>query len=102
MGPVIAGAVCLVVGVAAGFYYRKAVAAQNAQSAEAMAQKMILEAEREAEQIAQRARQEAKDEIAQLRRELEEEARARRETAARTERRIGQAEEPLERELEGA
>jgi ribonucrease Y len=102
MVPVIVGAVCLAVGVAAGFFYRKAVAAQNAQSVEARAHKMLLDAEREAEQVAQRSRQEAKDEIARLRREIEEDARARREEIARTEQRITQAEGQLETKLAAA
>ena len=47
MVPAIVGALCLAGGFVAGFLYRKAVAAQNAQSAEARAQKMLIEAERE-------------------------------------------------------
>jgi ribonuclease Y len=99
MVPAIVGAVCLVAGVAAGIFYRKAVAAQNAQSVEARAHKMLLDAERESEQIAQRSRQEAKDEIARLRREIEEDARVRREEISRTEQRIAQAEQQLETKL---
>ena len=99
MVPAIVGAVCLVAGVAAGIFYRKAVAAQNAQSVEARAHKMLLDAERESEQIAQRSRQEAKDEIARLRREIEEDARIRREEISRTEQRIAQAEQQLETKL---
>jgi ribonuclease Y len=102
MVPAIVGAVCLVAGVAAGIFYRKAVAAQNAQSVEARAHKMLLDAERESEQIAQRSRQEAKDEIARLRREIEEDARIRREEISRTEQRIAQAEQQLETKLGAA
>ncbi|MBI3648537.1 MAG: ribonuclease Y [Actinobacteria bacterium] len=100
MVPVIVGAVCLAVGAAAGFFYRKAVAAQDAQSAEARARRTLLEAEREAEEIAQRGRQEAKEEIAELRRELEEDIRLRREEISRMERRSAQAEEQLDRKLQ--
>jgi len=102
MVPAIVGVVCLAAGVAAGFFYRKAVAAQNAQSVEARAHKLLLDSEREAEQVAQRSRQEAKEEIARLRREIEEDARTRREEIARTEQRIAQAEEQLDRKLAAA
>ena len=102
MVPAIVGVVCLAAGVAAGFFYRKAVAAQNAQSVEARAHKLLLDSEREAEQVAQRSRQEAKEEIARLRREIEEDARTRRDEIARTEQRIAQAEEQLERKLSAA
>jgi ribonuclease Y len=100
MVPAIVGALCLAVGFAAGFLYRKAVAAQNAQSAEARAQKMLIEAEREADQLALRARKESQEEAAALRREAEEEGRARRDEIERIERRIAQTGEQLDRKLE--
>ena len=99
MVPAIVGALCLVVGFVAGFLYRKAVAAQNAMSAEARAQKMLIEAEREADQMALGARKESQEEAARLRREAEEEGRARRDEIERIERRVAQAEEQVERKL---
>jgi ribonuclease Y len=92
--------VCLVVGIAAGFFYRKAIAAQDAQSIEARSRKMLLESEREAENVAQRMRHEAKEEVAQLRRELEETITARRDELARSEQRLTQQEKELERRLQ--
>ena len=44
MVPVLVGVVCLAVGVGAGIWIRKTTAASNAQSVEARAQKMMLEA----------------------------------------------------------
>ncbi len=100
MVPLFIGVACLAVGFAAGFFYRKAVAAQDAQSIEARAQKRILEADREAEQAAQRSRQEAKEEASELRRVAEDDVRARRDEVAKTERRIAQQEEQLDRKVE--
>ena len=51
MVPAIVGAVALALGVAIGFVVRKTIAGSQAQSAEARAQKVILEAEREAERL---------------------------------------------------
>jgi ribonuclease Y len=100
MVPAIVGALCLAVGFVGGFLYRKAVAAQNAQSAEARAQKMLIEAEREADQVALRTRKESQEDAARLRREAEEEGRARRDEIERIERRVAQSEEQLGRKLE--
>ena len=99
MVPVIVGVACLAAGFGAGFLYRKAVAAQNAQTAEARAQKMLIEAEREADQLAQRVRQDAQEEAARLRRDVEDDARVRRDEIDRVERRVAQTEEQLDRKL---
>ena len=86
---------------ALGYLTRRIFAASNAQSIEARAQKLILEAERDAEVVAARMRQEAKEDIAQLRRDAEGDVRARREEVAKQERRTTQAEEQVERKLAG-
>ncbi|HEY7401835.1 MAG TPA: ribonuclease Y [Actinomycetota bacterium] len=99
MVPAIVGAVCLAVGFVAGVLYRKAIAAQNAQSAEARAQKMLIDAERDADQLALRTRKESQEEADRLRREVEEEGRARRDEIERIERRVSQTEEQLDRKL---
>jgi ribonuclease Y len=95
MIPALIGAAALAVGVAVGFIARKAMAASNAQSIEARAQKMMLDSEREADASAKRAVQEAKDEIASIRRDAEEDVRARREEVVRLERRMTEAEEEI-------
>ena len=92
---VLVGIGCLVVGAVGGFVYRKTVAASNAQSIEARAQKRMLEAEREADATSKRALQEAKEEIAGMRRDLDEDVRSRRDEVMRLERRITQAEAEL-------
>lgn len=81
------GAAAFAVGLAVGFLARKAMAASNAQSLEARAQKMLLESEREADAEAKRLIQEAKEEVATSRREFDEDLRARREELTRSERR---------------
>src|SRR2546426_11140983 len=84
-----------VAAFSAGVVVRKTMAASNAQSAEARAQKMVLEAEREADAATKRALQETKEEIAAMRREVEEDVRTRREELTRLERRMTDAEEDL-------
>jgi len=95
MQTVLIGAVALAVGVGVGFVVRKTMAVSNAQSVEARAQKLLLEAEREADVTAKRTLQETKDEIVAMRREVEEDVRTRREELARLEKRMTDAEEDL-------
>ena len=92
---VLVGIGCLVVGAVGGFLYRKTVAASNAQSIEAQAEKRMFEAEREADAASKRALQEAKEEIAGMRRDLDEDVRSRRDEVMRLERRITEAEAEL-------
>ena len=102
MVPAIVGAVALALGVGIGFVVRKAIAGSQAQSAEARAQKVILEAEREAERLTREALVQARDEIGGLRREGDEDLRTRREETKRIEGRLAQREETLERKLTDA
>jgi ribonuclease Y len=97
MEPVVVGIVALAAGVGIGFLVRKAFAQSQAQSAEARAQKVVLEAEREAERLTREALVEAKDEIGALRREAEESVRSRREEVERQEHRLTAKEEGLDR-----
>jgi ribonuclease Y len=97
MVPVLVGIGALLVGIALGFYLRKTLAISNAQSVEAKAQKLLLEAEREADVTVKRSLQEVKDEIAAMRRDAEEDVRLRREEVGRAESRLTQAEEELRR-----
>jgi ribonuclease Y len=95
MVPVVVGVIALMLGVAAGFLLRKMIAASNAQSIEARAQRALLEAEREADGTRVRAIQEARDEAGTIRREAEEDVRARREEISRLEARILESETSL-------
>jgi len=97
MVPVLVGCAALLVGIAAGFYLRKAMAISNAQSVEAKAQKLLLDAEREADVTVKRSLQDVKDEIGAMRRDAEEDVRLRREEVGRAESRLTQAEEELRR-----
>jgi ribonuclease Y len=99
MTAVIVGVLALIVGLAAGFLARKAIAQSHAQSAESRAQKVVLDAEREAEQVVRQALVEVKDEIGGMRREAEEEVRTRRDEVNRQEERLGQKEEAVDRKL---
>jgi ribonuclease Y len=100
MVPAVIGIVALVVGIAAGFLIRKTIAASNAQSIEARAQKTLLEAEREADATRVRAIQEAREEAATVRREAEEDVRMRREEVVRLERRMAESEDGLRKQTE--
>ncbi len=102
MVPMLAGIAGLLLGFAAGFLYRKSVAATNAQSIEARAQKLRLDAEREAGEAADRSRREAKDEVAMMRREVDDDLRSRREEIGRQERRMIEAEAELRSRSERA
>ncbi len=98
MVPVVVGIVALVVGIAVGFLIRKTIAASNAQSIEARAQKSMLEAEREADATRVQAIQQAREEAATIRRETEEDVRARREEVTRLERRMAESEADLRKQ----
>ena len=99
MVPVVVGILALAVGIAAGFFIRKTMAASDAQSIEARAQKTLLEAEREADATRVRAIQEAREESATMRREAEEDVRARREEISRLESRILESETDLRKRV---
>ena len=99
MVPVVVGIVALAVGIAAGFLIRKTMAASDAQSIEARAQKALLEAEREADATRVRAIQDAREESATIRREADEDVRARREEISRLESRILESETDLRKRV---
>ncbi|HEY7668002.1 MAG TPA: ribonuclease Y [Actinomycetota bacterium] len=99
MVPVLVGIAALLVGIAAGFWIRKTIGISNAQSVEAKAQKLLLEAEREADVTVKRSLQDVKDEIAAMRRDAEEDVRLRREEVGRAESRLTQAEDELRRRM---
>jgi ribonuclease Y len=95
MVPVVVGVLGVAVGAGAMYLVRKSMAAQNAQSAESRAQRVVLDAEREAETVVKESLGEVKQEIAAMRREAEEDVRARRDEIGRQERRMTQTEEEL-------
>ena len=85
MVPLLAALAGLVLGAAVMYFVRASIAAQNAQSAESRARRVVLDAEREAETVVKQSLQEVKEEIAGMRREAEEDMRTRREELGRQE-----------------
>ncbi|MEO8292260.1 MAG: ribonuclease Y [Actinomycetota bacterium] len=102
MGVVLALLIGTLVGAGVMLVVRTSMAAQNTQSAESRAQRVVLDAEREAETVVKQSLVEVKEEIAAMRREAEEDVRGRREDMARQERRMTQAEEELRAKIMGA
>jgi ribonuclease Y len=89
----------LAAGIGIGFVVRLAIGTSRLQSAEARAQKVLLEAEREAEAQSRTALSELRQELAAMRKEAEEDVRLRREEIGRQERRLTQREEAAEAKL---
>ena len=89
----IVAAVALLIGAAVGFAARHLVAANSVKHAEQYAQRLVAEARAKQKEIVL----EGKDEALQLRRAAEEEARETRATLQRSERRLLDREESLDR-----
>jgi ribonucrease Y len=87
------GVAALVAGGAAGFLIRKTIAASNAQSVEARAQKLLIEAEQEAAATRRQGLQEVRAEAATVRKETENDLRVRREEVHRLEERSTELDE---------
>ena len=90
---VIVATVAAVIGVAVGFVARRAIAANSVKHAEQYAQRLVAEARAKQKELVL----EGKDEALHLRRAAEEEAREARATLQRSERRILDREEALDR-----
>ncbi|MCQ5129261.1 ribonuclease Y [Butyricicoccus faecihominis] len=95
--PIIAGIVCLIVGVVIGFLYRKSVAEKEIGSAEKEATRIINEAIKAGETKKREAILEAKDEIHKQRSEADRELKERRNETQQLERRLIQREEALDK-----
>ena len=102
MVPLLTALAGLALGAAVMYFVRGSIAAQNAQSAESRARRVVLDAEREAETVVKESLQEVKEEIAGMRREAEEDVRSRREELGRQERRMAQAEDELRAKVTAA
>jgi len=99
MTEVLVGIAGLVIGIGIGFLVRKAIATSQVHSAEARAQKVVLDAQVEAKTVMKQSLVDGNEQIAALRREAEEDIRARREETQRQERRVGDKEESLDGKL---
>lgn len=97
---VIIAAVALLAGALIGYIYRKNVGEKAIGSAEQKARNLILDAENKSETLRKEAILEAKEEAHRLRSEAERDARERRAEIQRSERRLIQKEESIDRKLE--
>ena len=89
-----------VIGIAIGYVYRKNVAEAKIAKAEDAVRTMLDDAQTKAEEIRKEKELEAKEEIYKLRTEAEKENRDRRNELQRTERRLFQREETLDKKIE--
>lgn len=97
---IIIAAVGLLAGALIGYIYRKNVGEKAIGSAEQKAKNLILDAENKSETMKKEAILEAKEEAHRLRSEAERDARERRAEIQRSERRLIQKEESMDRKLE--
>ena len=88
------------IGIAIGYAYRKNVAEAKVAKAEDAVRTLLDDAQRKAEEIRKEKELEAKEEIYKLRTEAEKENRDRRNELQRTERRLFQREETLDKKIE--
>jgi ribonuclease Y len=89
------------VGFVIGYFYRKNVAEAKVEKAEDAVKRLYDDAEKKAEEIRKEKVLEAKEEVYKLRNDAEKENRERRAELQRTERRLFQREESLDKKLEG-
>ena len=89
-----------VIGAVIGYFYRKNVAEAKIAKAEDAVRTLLDDAQKKAEEIRKEKELEAKEEIYKLRTEAEKENRDRRNELQRTERRLFQREESLDKKIE--
>jgi ribonuclease Y len=98
--PIIVGVVALVLGVVFGYYYRRNIAEAKVAKAEDAVKRMIEDAQKRAEAVKRETVLEAKEEIHKLRSEYDRENRDRRAELQRSERRLLQREELLDKKMD--
>ncbi|MBR5489139.1 MAG: DUF3552 domain-containing protein, partial [Firmicutes bacterium] len=96
---IIIAAVASVVGVLIGYIIRKNIGEKAIGSAEQKARNLILDAENKSETMKKEAILEAKEEAHRLRSDAERDAKERRAEIQRSERRLIQKEEALDRKI---
>ncbi len=101
-GIVIAAIVGILVGCVLGFTYRKSIAEKEIGGAEEEAKRIINESIKTAENKKREAVLEAKEEIHKSRSDLDREIRERRSEIQKSERRLNQKEETLDRKIDAA
>ncbi len=98
--PILIGIAGIVIGLIAGYFYRRSVSEKKVGQAETTVHQMIEEAQKRAENIKKETLLEAKEEVHRLRNELDKESRERRNEMQRTERRLSQREETLDKKMD--
>ena len=96
---IVIAVVAMAIGVLIGYIYRKNVGEKAIGSAEQKAKNLILDAENRSETMKKEAILEAKEEAHRLRSDAERDARERRAEVQRSERRLIQKEEALDRKI---
>ncbi len=99
--PILVGVLSLAAGVAVGYIYRRSIAEAKVAKAEDAVQKMISDAQKRAETIKKETVLEAKEEAYRIKSESEKDLRERRNELQRTERRLLQREETLDKKIDG-
>ena len=92
--------IALVIGLAAGYFYRKNAMEKKIGQTEEYARNLLDDASRKAEEKKKEAVLEAKEEIIRLKNELDKEIRDRRNEVSRIERRVNQREEQFDKKLD--
>ena len=93
---VIAG---ILIGICAGYFFRKYMAEAKIKSAEAEAEKILQEANEKSKSLKKEKILEAKEEVFKLKNESDREAKERRAEVQRLERRVQQKEENLDKKI---
>jgi ribonuclease Y len=97
---VLVGIIAVVIGLLVGYIIRKTVGEKAIGSAEQKAKNLILDAENKSETIKKEITLEAKEEAHKMRSEIEREVRERRAEIQRSEKRLIQKEETVDRKIE--
>jgi ribonuclease Y len=98
--PILIAIATLVIGLFAGYIYRRNIAEAKVAKAEDSVKRLIEEAQKRAEAIKKETVLEAKEEVLRLRNEFERESKERRNELQRTEKRLLQREELLDKKLD--
>ena len=94
--------VALIIGLLIGYVYRRSVAEKKIGRAEETVAKLIEDASKKAETIKKETVLEAKEEVHKLRTEFDKESKERRNEQNKTERRLLQREELLDKKMDAA
>ncbi len=98
--PLIVGIIALALGGGAGYVYRRSVSEKAIGSTEETVKKLLDDAQHKAEEKKKETILEAKEEVLKLRTEFDKELRERRNEVQRSERRVVQREETLDKKLD--